>query len=174
MPQKAVLAAAADDRKKAKSGSDRKPGERVKIPTRKAPPGRQACEMIAKDDAYSLIVGKAPGNTGTYCVERREEEQIEFFAKRLSDYDTPVKDKEGKIVGRRPRAAKEFAKFDDIIKELKGKDQKWVDNDAPQGKGGYRDEDMIKEPFVYRSANEVWPTAQVVILSARFRSRSFE
>jgi hypothetical protein len=169
MPQKAALSAAADNRKKAKTGSERKPGERVKIPVRKAPPGRPACEIIAKDEAYTLVAGKAPGNTGTYRVERGEE-PIDFCAKRFSDYDTPVKNKDGKIIGRRPRPAKDFAKFDDIIKEIKGKDQKWVDKDSPDRKDGYRDEDMIKEPFTYRSVNEVWPTAKVVICAVRIRS----
>ena len=160
MPRKIELAASADDRRKAKSGSERKPGERVKIPIRKAPPGRQACEIIGKDEDYTLVAGKAPQNMGTYSVVRGEE-TIAFGAKRLSDYDTPLKNKDGKIIGRRPRPAKDFAKFDEIIKEIKGKDQLWVDKDSPQAKDGYKEEDMIKQPFVYRSSKEVFPTAKV-------------
>ena len=84
----------------------------------------------------------------------------------------PKTGKDGKITGRRPRPANEFTSFKDIVSALKDKDQKWVDTDSPDRKDGYRDEDMIKKPFIYRSANEVWPTlkAQVVAFSYRCRN----
>ncbi len=150
-----------DNVKRAKIRTDRKPGERVKVPVRKPRPECQAQPIIGKDEAYTLPVAhKIGGSSGTYLVEM-EEGQVEFCAKRFSDYDLSRKNKEGKFFGRRPRPAKDFAKFQDIINELKGKNEKWVDQDAPQRKDGYKEEDMIKDPFVYRQAKEVWPRAKV-------------
>jgi hypothetical protein len=154
MPQKAVLAADVNDRKKAKTGSKRKPGERVKVPIRKPRPECKAQELMGKDDAYNLRVGGGPGE---YRVDMDEGAPIAFYAKRFSDYDTALKNENGKIIGRRPRPVKDFAKFADIMNQLKGKGEKWVDEDAPQQKDGYREEDMIREPFAYRQAKEVWP-----------------
>jgi hypothetical protein len=158
MPAKHALAAPADDVKRAKSGSDRKPGERIMVPVRKPRPECEPREIIGKDEAYKLrVAGKVGGSSGTYKAGG-----VEFCAKRFSDYDTPLKNKDGKIIGRRPRSAKDFEKFEDIIKEYKSKPQKWTDKDAPQGKNGYKEEDMIKEPFVYRAPKEVWPSAKVM------------
>lgn len=162
MPKKAVLSAEADDRKKAKSGSERKSGERIKIPIRKAQSGREECEIIGKDEEYTLVAGKGSESKGTYSVVRGGE-TIEFGTKRLSDYDTSLKNKDGKIIGRRPRPAKDFAKFDEIVQQFKGKEQKWVDKDSPQRKDGFKEEDMIKKPFTYREAKEVWPAAKVFV-----------
>jgi hypothetical protein len=159
MPKKAALAVDADDRKKAKSGSERKPGERIMVPVRKPRPECEAHEIIGKDEAYTLpVAGKEAGSSGTYHVHAGS---IEYCAKRFSDYDTPLKNKEGKIIGRRPRQAKDFERFEAIIQEFKSKPANWLDKDAPKAKNGYREDDMIKEPFVYRSPKEVWPSAKV-------------
>ena len=84
-------------------------------------------------------------------------ETIELCAKRFSDYDNQLHNENEKITGRRPRQAKDFRRFEDIVADYKGKDEKWVDDDAPKLKDGYEETDMIKEPFVYRAGKEVWP-----------------
>jgi hypothetical protein len=171
MPQKAALTTAADDRKKAKSGSERKSGERIKIPVRKAPEGAHPVKLLTKDDDYKLKVGEE-GNSGTYLVIRiPSEESIEFSVKRLSDYDTTdAKNKDGKKVGRRPRPSTAFEKFQDIVQKYKGKNETWIDGDSPLAIEGYRDEDMIKNPFIYRSAKEVWP-GKVSFLSSSWKAK---
>jgi hypothetical protein len=152
---------------KAKTESNRKPGIPIQVPVRPKPPGREACEIIGKDAEYTLVTGQYPVNTGTYLVGSGDGEPIEFCAIRLSDYDTPRKSEDKRfILGRRPRRAQDFANYKDIVAELKGKDQKWVDKDSPDRKDGYKDEDMIKEPFIYRPPSEVWPTAKVVIFES--------
>jgi hypothetical protein len=167
MPAKQALAAAADDVKKAKSGSDRKPGERIMVPVRKPRPECEPREIIGKDETYKLrVAGKVGGSSGTYSIKAAG---IDFCAKRFSDYDTPMKNKDGKIIGRRPRPAKDFERFEDIIKEFKSKPQNWTDKDPPQAKNGYKEEDTIKEPFVYRSPKDVWPKAKVMPLLNVFK-----
>jgi hypothetical protein len=136
---------------KTKTSSGKNAGERLQKPVRPPDPTRPECEIISKDPSYTLVASK-DGKMGTYRVDT-----IEFSVERVSDYLTKVEEN-GKITGRRPLRANKFAKYKDIIAELKNEGQKWVDGDSPQRKDGYKEGDMIKEPFIYRPANEVWPT----------------
>ncbi len=148
-----------DDRKKAKSSAGyhalEAPGKRL---VRVNPPTQDANEIIGFDQTYQLrVAGKAGGEHGIYVLEAdtaKKRKTISFDVRRLSDYDMPMKDRTGKLTGRRPK--NDFRKFEDIMKTT---DKKWEDDDSPQ----LKNVDSKKEAFTYKRPEEVFPGQEVTM-----------
>jgi hypothetical protein len=159
MPKKAALDGDADERKKAKAAGVAHPlavpGTRL---VRKNAPPREANEIIGFDPTYQLrVANKVGGAHGIYILEATNgRKKVSFDVRRLSDFDTPMKDATGKLTGRRP-SQKGFLKFEHITKNLKD-DKKWEDTESPLLKYG----DSTKEAFTYKRPEEVFPGQQVI------------
>ena len=157
----AMLQKKAGDR--AHSGVERKPGKRLK---RKSSVSREANKIIGIDPEYTLKVASKPGGAvGTYTL--KDGSGTTFAVRRLSDYDYKLYDTAvtklatAELDGRRPGEQKEFQRFEDITKDLKDKDEKWVDKKAPLSKTDYKKEHLISKVFEYTLPEEVFPDKKV-------------